>query len=723
MLKILLLPICFMLIGALCFQSEQRRGSGPFTAFRLAILKASLITTALAFAYTELFSALDSLDSNTLTLFWSIGTLGLVFFNYQKKTLSIQSLKYLWNKTLLVKILDQKYRLLILILGITIILPLGFEAIYGSPNNLDSNNYHLLRIVAWMNNHNVEHFPTYHVQQLYHNVLSEYLIMQTILLSGADRFANLVQFVAMLGSLAAVSLLGKRFGFDYKTQILSAALLLFLPIGIFESTTTQNDYLACFFFLSFLVFGYATLAEENKHEPILFMALSLAFGGFTKYPVLLYAFPFCLYFGYRTLTKSGFSIAFNMLAVTLLAFTLTFSPFLYRNFQLFGNILAPPSSSRLNNESIPSQRYSPAYTLSTLAKNIGIHLGLPNDKYNKQVDKAITGLHRWLWIDLNDPATSNNTYYTRFVVHEDFMPNTLHFLLLLIVLPIIFWKSKNVEFKILAVLAIAGIVLFSTLLKYQPFSSRTQMPFFAIGCVLTAYAFSKLLAIKPLYILLPFFLTSLFFVYGNPSKMVVPFRYYLKLGLGHLPRDVCPPPSERNEYRFQLSKYYDFSGQKECYPLKTWPDYFERIVILEQLDKLGTTKKDKAYGLFSTTRIQNYYMNHLQDYDQIIRLLPYLPRKGGNIGVMYKHETGYYHHLQTMISTLKTPVTMRCVYYMREYEVLENAKIEFDYEYILADDVDLVRQEIDPALVKDIIKTEGIVLVRLKESSDKKYLY
>ncbi len=723
LLKITTLPICLLLIGLLCFRAERNGGHGIYTALRLAMLKSLLITTTLSFAYTEISSAISQLTPVSATLFWFLSVLVLSFLVTRHATVSIQSLATFWNTIVLLRPLSRKYRLFGLVLAATVFLPLCFEALYGTPNNLDSNNYHLLRIVVWMKNQNVAHFPTYHVQQLYHNVLSEYLIMQTMLLSGTDRFANMVQFVAMLGALSAVSLLGKRFGFDYKTQIPCAALLLFLPIGIFESTTTQNDYVACFFFLSYLVFGYSALTEKNKNGSIVFMALALAFGGFTKYPILLYAFPFCLYFGFRILTDFDLSLTFKTLAITLVAFLLIFSPFFYRNFQLFGNVLAPPPSSRLNNESIPSQKHSLPYTLSTLSKNVGIHLGLPNDGYNKKVDAAIDEIHHWLRVDPYDLAVSNNRYYTRFVVHEDYMPNTLHFLLLVLVIPLIFWKSENLEIKILSILAVAGILLFSTLLKYQPFSSRTQMPFFAVGCILIAYTFQRLLRVKSRYLLLPFFFMSLLFVYGNPGKMLVPFRYYSKLALGHLPRDVCPSPSEIAIYRQRLSEYYDFSGTGKCFPLRAWPDYSERIGILGRLDELGFTKSDRAYNLLSTSRIQNYYMNHVQDYGQIIKLLPYLPKDGGNIGVMYGKETGYYHHLQTMEALMEKTFDLRCVYYRKEYESLENAQKNFEYRYILSDSLNLARQKIDSALVKDIIRTEGIVLVRLKENSDKKYLY
>ncbi len=249
------------------------------------------------------------------------------------------------------------------------------------------------------------------------------------------------------------------------------------------------------------------------------------------------------------------------------------------------------------------------------------------------------------------------------------------------------------------------------------------MPFFAVGCLLIAYGFRNLLKFRILYLILPFFLTSLFLVYGNPSKMLIPFRYYIKLGVGHLPRDVCPSPSETAKYRTQLAKYYDFSGTSNCFPLRAWPGYSERLKVLQQLDKLDFAKSDRAYGLLSTSRIQNYYMNHIQEYDQIQKLLPYLPESGGNIGIMFGKETGYYHHLQTIIAAKRKQFTMRCIYYKREYKVLNNARKEFAYKYVLSDSLSLVRHKIAPDLMQYIVKTEGISLVRLKEYSTKVYPY
>lgn len=699
-------------------------GLGSFTALRFAYLKSLISIAFLSFAYTEVFSAFNSLNYKTSVIYWFSVSFVLLLLAFRNKSFSIFS-RTQKQKFLLIKSLDRKYRVLLLVLAASVILPLFVQAIYAPPSNLDSNNYHLLRIVSWINNQNVNHFPTNHVQQLYHNVLSEYMIMQTMLLAGTDQFANLIQFNAMLGSLAAVSLIAKKLGFDYRIQVLSLILLLLLPIGIFESTTTQNDYLACFFFLCFVAFGYDIISSESKSKisQLIFLSLTLALGGFTKYPALLFAFPFGMYFGYHSLYKFGFSFGLKTVIITVFVLGLIFSPFFYRNYQLFGNVLSPQPDSRLHGESIPSEKHSPAYTLSTLSKNVGIHLGLPNTWYNKQVDNALDKFHRLLNIDPDDPANNNNPYYTRFVVHEDFMPNTLHFILLILAIVVTLLKSKDKRILALLFMAFFGLLVFSTFLKYQPFSSRTQMPLFAIGCIIIAYAWHSLLRFKALYLILPFLLTSFFFVLGNPNKMLIPFRYYFKLATGHLPRDVCPSLAEKLIYEKRLSSYYDFSIKGDCFPIKIWPSYTERLETVNRLDELDYFKKDKDFQLFSMSRSKAYYMSHVQDYDNIMRLIPFMPREGGNIGVLYAGETGYYHHLQVMESEIGKPFHLQYIHYKKEYEVLDNAHHEFRYQYILSDSEDLVRREIEPALIDKTYNSNGLLLVRLKQPSQNLYVY
>ena len=49
---------------------------------------------------------------------------------------------------------------------------------------------------------------------------------------------------SMIGTICVISLFVKEFSIDCRGQLFSMLLMLSIPIGIFQSTTTQTDYLA-----------------------------------------------------------------------------------------------------------------------------------------------------------------------------------------------------------------------------------------------------------------------------------------------------------------------------------------------------------------------------------------------------------------------------------------------------------------------------------------------
>src|SRR5690242_18911992 len=64
-------------------------------------------------------------------------------------------------------------------------------AIVAPPNNWDSTTYHMARVLNWIQQESVNHFPTYNLRQIELNPWAEYAILQFQLLSGGDYLANL----------------------------------------------------------------------------------------------------------------------------------------------------------------------------------------------------------------------------------------------------------------------------------------------------------------------------------------------------------------------------------------------------------------------------------------------------------------------------------------------------------------------------------------------------
>src|SRR5262249_2538151 len=112
----------------------------------------------------------------------------------------------------------------------------GFIALVAPPNTWDSLTYHMSRVMHWAQNRSVSHYPTHIQRQLHHTPWAEFAILHLQLLSGNDRFANTVQWFAMLGSVTGVSLIAKQVGADARGQIFSAVIAATIPMGILQAS-------------------------------------------------------------------------------------------------------------------------------------------------------------------------------------------------------------------------------------------------------------------------------------------------------------------------------------------------------------------------------------------------------------------------------------------------------------------------------------------------------
>ena len=75
-------------------------------------------------------------------------------------------------------------------------------------------SYHMPRVMHWIQNQNVDFYPTSTTRQLYVSPFSEYVILHLQLIVNGDRLANLVQWFSMFGSLIGVSLIAREFRFN-----------------------------------------------------------------------------------------------------------------------------------------------------------------------------------------------------------------------------------------------------------------------------------------------------------------------------------------------------------------------------------------------------------------------------------------------------------------------------------------------------------------------------
>lgn len=707
---------------------QQKNRNGYFTALRLSFVQSLILHGIIVFFYNEVFSFFNLITPLTARLYWFVVTgitCGWLVRSLGTKA-GLQQLTHQLKNALKLNGVDGHSRFLIYTGLIFLILPLLALAVYTPPNNFDSNHYHLNRILYWLNNHNLDHYPTMYVQQLYLNVFAEYLVLHTFLLAGSDQLANIIQFGAMLGSIASVSLLAKRIGLRYRGQLLAGALLACLPIGLFESTTTQVDCVACFFFTSFVMFGYWFLDHPSR-PTLVWLLLALVFGSFTKYPVLFFALPFVIYFAIQILRHQGIRFGLATLVAAGLLYGLIFSPFFIRNYVAFSSILSPQPTSRLLNDKIPVEGLSVAYMASSLIKNIGLHVAIPYLPYNLWVESAVIDIHQLLGVSLDEPAISKDHFHVRFSMEEDSAPNTVHLLLLIIAILILFSRRGHSAAKLLFGLSMTGFILYCSIFKFQWFNSRIHMQFFAIDCVIIAYVYGAILKRSGFYLTLLMYVLSMAIVWGNPNKMVIPLRYLAKRVLAHVPRYIgASTTKEEQRFSKAVGMYYKPDATADCpfcLSLRQPYTYGDRAKIFQKLDSIGYFRHDKEESILFETRAQAYFASHTTDYKAYSPLLTHLGPDVQNIGFLSSTNLGFYHFWSVLNYQTDHPVNMTYIRYPSEYANLPNAHRPFSYNYILSDNTDLVRSLIKPADVAEMYKSDDLTLVRLKRPSRQIYLF
>jgi 4-amino-4-deoxy-L-arabinose transferase-like glycosyltransferase len=374
-----------------------------------------------------------------------------------------------------------------------IVVATGMTALAAPPNTWDSMTYHMPRIAHWIENRHVGFYPTHIPRQLHLNPWAEYAILHLQLLSLGDRWANLIQWFSMLGSLCGVTLIARELGADARAQVLAAIVAVTLPMGILQASSTQTDYVVSLWLVGAVYYGLRLRTQPH-------WANSFALGGclglaiLTKATAYLYALPFLIWFAIgaaRSLRRRAWKPA---LIVVLVVLTLNL-PHYARNFELYGSPLGPSvdeSGARFAN-----QEFSLAILASNIARNLTLHLATPYEPANHAIDRAVRRLHQFLGVGVDDPRTTwfGWAYEVRFWMHEDYAGNPAHLGLLLttgagclLYAPL---RHRRPLLHYLAAISVAAL-LFVGYLQWQPWHSRLHLPLFVLAAPIAAIALAAM---------------------------------------------------------------------------------------------------------------------------------------------------------------------------------------------------------------------------------------
>jgi 4-amino-4-deoxy-L-arabinose transferase-like glycosyltransferase len=473
----IILPILCGLLIFIIFYNFHR-------CWRVAILESAIVWGVLVAGITEFLSSIRFLNFSGIFAFWLWLDLILGFIVVKKVRLKKNSVNF-QNLTI------HPFLTLLLTSVAFITLAVGLIAVVAPSNNWDSLDYHLPRVVHWIQNRSVEHYPTSYTPQLYSAPWSGFAVMHLHILSGGDRFANLVQWFSMVGSLIGVSLIAKQLGGDLRGQVFSVVLCATIPVGILHASNAKDTYVVAFWLVCFVYYVVSTKNEKISGNHIFKMSASLGLAIFSKGTGYIYGLPFLSWFVLMDVQRDRRQVFKHIFAIAAVIALINSGHYL-RNIELFG---APTSTYPYK---WSPDAYGIPIFLSSIVKNASLHMVIPWDFISiDALEKAIHKLHEILGLDINDPR---NTFGTGFSLQtlvptfEDTAGNPIHFWLLLLA-AVVCLSSRNLRKNKYLVRYLTTIfcsfLLFCLLVKWQMWHSRLHLPVFVLISPFIGIVFSK----------------------------------------------------------------------------------------------------------------------------------------------------------------------------------------------------------------------------------------
>lgn len=491
-------------------------------------IKSLIIFSTILVLITEVSSLFECFNYSCIALSWTLLSilLTIVLFNKRKIILEMEISREI--------IITHKFYLFCIVLILVLVF---FQGIIYPPNNYDSMTYHLARITHWISQGSVSHFPTHTLRQIIQPPFSEFFISHINILSGNDILSNSVQLLFLISSIFSLILLSKHLGLNSEQKWIMVILAVTIPEVILQASSTQNDIVVSFFVITAIYFAIISL-NYFSIENVCFLGLTVGLGLLSKGTSYIFLLPvvlfWCIFSLKKLIIEKNNKNALIIYIIGIISCILLNTGYYLRNYSLTGSILGYPPSEI--NFIINEKRTIPGI-ISNVSRNIAIHYTFPY--INNFAEKVTVEIHKIIGNDISDPKTTfNKSSFTVSMLlgnFEDTAGNIIHINLIILSLLFLFVFRKTYDKKLLymGIYIITIFVLFSGYLKWQPWITRLQTPFFLLSVPITAS-----LATKPklkhinvvmLFLLLTYSFVIILFNYSRPFITKTPFTSNIKI--------------------------------------------------------------------------------------------------------------------------------------------------------------------------------------------------
>jgi 4-amino-4-deoxy-L-arabinose transferase-like glycosyltransferase len=480
---LLLLPSAWLALFFLFREAAVRRQ--PRSDWRFSFILASAGWAALLSVGTEILSLAAWLDEGRVRIFW-LGLNaalwgGLVLMRRRLPQKSGggfigQGLKQLWAWPTDARV--------VLAAGGLFAIFLGGIALLTPTTNWDSLTYHMARVMHWIQQRSVAHYPTNMDGQLQMGPWSGYVQVHFCLLWGSDRFENMLQWSSMVGSMVVGTLLVRQLlrggsSANPRAQAFAALLIVTLPTGIVESITTQTDYTTGFWLLCVCSLGLEWYREPADCAYAFGFGTALGLGVLTKFTMIFYGAPVGAAVAMALLWKERKSIRRVLLPGIggLATALLLVAPHLIRNKMVFDSIIG----SQASRTGTGVTHVSLSGVLSNIIRNAELHSNTGVPFLTHQLNRLAHTVQNWTGRSPDDPALSNlSSMYEppdEFFVFDSFAASSWHAGLIVAALGVALAGFRKNQLALAGlVLAFAGFTLFCTGLRWQIWNSRYHLP-------------------------------------------------------------------------------------------------------------------------------------------------------------------------------------------------------------------------------------------------------
>ena len=367
----------------------------------------------------------------------------------------------------------------------------GIMAVFSPPNDPDTLSYHLSRQIYWLQQGSLDHFRTSNDRQIMMPPLAEIIGMHFMLLSGGDSWANLPQWFAYLLAGSCASLIARDLGAGRRGQLLAAFFVFTIPTAFHQASNAKNDLILGFFLLalSWRAINFARRPETlgtSKWQWTL-VGLNLGLVWMTKGTGLLYGIPPMLWIGIVLLKQMRVQACKPIAIISLLGSLLSIGHY-HRNYSWYGS---PFGNSEKEGYDLVNETVSPGALVSNALRNVAMHLGTPNAALNEMTEHTVRRMHAALGLDPDDPATTyweeafDVFYYPRVETRASAPIHVLMLFALPLAALLFRLKLSRIQWGY-CFLPLGCFLLFSVVVKWQPWHPRLHLPFLCLVAPLAA---------------------------------------------------------------------------------------------------------------------------------------------------------------------------------------------------------------------------------------------